>query len=401
MSLILALALSAPTASPTFTAIGTGSMSHTGSLAALSLTSGARIGSSGDEVSVKRLVELRQVGATRPPFPSGAQLVTGAGDHIAGKARGGDAKTIRFRPTGATEDWTVALDAVAVVWLTAPPADTPADPSRYAWLVGTPPRDVLLYRNGDTVRGTLSRFTPGGVKFTPDGGPARDVELADLAAIGFNPRFVRKRKPKGTYARLTLSDGTRLDATELAIKPGAVVGKALCGPTFELSLTRLVALDVVQGPAIYLSDIKPKKAEVAGFLGVGWPWTADRSVRGRPLQVITKEGIGTFDKGLGTHPRTVLTYALGGKYSRFESLVGLDAASGKRGRADIRIRLDGKELDLPALKKLTAGSAIEVNVDLRGAKELTLVIDFGPTGDVQADVDWVGARLVEESSGSK
>jgi hypothetical protein len=27
-------------------------------------------------------------------------------------------------------------------------------------------------------------------------------------------------------------------------------------------------------------------------------------------------------------------------------------------------------------------------------KELTLVIDFGPSGDVQADVNWADARLV-------
>ena len=282
------------------------------------------------------------------------------------------------------------------MWLTAPPADTPADPAKYTWLAGTPPRDVLLYRNGDAVRGALGGFTPNGVTFTPDGGAARDVARADLAAVGFNPRFARARKPKGPYAHLVLTDGTRLDVTELAVQKNALVAKAVCGPEVVVPLSKLVSLDVFQGPATYLSDLKPKKAETTGFLGDGWSWAADRTVRGHPLRLLTKDGETACDRGLGTHPKTVLTYDLGGKCTRFEALVGLDAATGKRGRADVRILLDGKEVALPDLKSLAAGVAVAVKVDVRGAKELTLVVDFGPTGDVQADVNWGDARLVPE-----
>jgi hypothetical protein len=157
----------------------------------------------------------------------------------------------------------------------------------------------------------------------------------------------------------------------------------------------VVALDVLQGFATYLSDLKPKKAEVAGFLGDGWPWTADRTVRGQPLRLLTREGESTSDKGLGTHPKTALTYDLGGKFTRFETSVGLDAATGKSGRADVRILLDGKDVGIAQLKTLTAGPAVIVKLDVRGAKELALVVDFGPTGDVQADVNWGEARLVE------
>ena len=146
--------------------------------------------------------------------------------------------------------------------------------------------------------------------------------------------------------------------TELAVKGAALVAKAVCGPTIEIPLSKIVALNVLQGPATYLSDLKPKKAEVVGFLGEGWPWAADRSVRGQPLKLLTKEGESTLDKGLGTHAKTVLTYDLGGKFSRFEASVGLDAATGKRGRADVRVLLDGKEVGPAELKTLAAGVAI-------------------------------------------
>jgi hypothetical protein len=404
--LVLAIALASPAApeAPTFTATGTGDETHTGTLTAVSFKLGALIATLEGEKAVRGLVSLRRVGAPRPAFPMGAQLITAGGDRLPGEVKGGDAKVVQFRPSLIDSDWPIAQDTVAAIWLVAPPADTPTDPSKYAWLGGTPTRDVLLYRNGDTVRGALTGFINGAAKFTPDGGAAREVDFKDLAAIGFNPRFVRARKPKGPYARLVLSDGTRLDVTEPAVKPNALVAKAVCGVDtakgvagveIEVPLSKLVSLDVLQGPATYLSELKPKKAETAGFLGEGWPWAADRTVRGRPLRLLTKDGAGTFDFGLGTHPKTVLTYDLAGKYTRFESFVGLDAATGKRGRADVRIKLDGKEVDLPELKSLAAGPAVFVRVDVRGAKELTLIVDFGPTGDVQADVNWGDARLLE------
>jgi hypothetical protein len=399
--LVLALALTAPAQPPAFTAIGTGDDTPTGALVAISLSLGAQVKAAGGEKTVRGLVSLRRPETPLPALPVGAQLITAAGDRVPGSVRGGDAKVLQFRPNVGSDDWPIALEAVAAVWLAAPPADTPADPAKYTWLVGTPPRDVLLYRNGDAVRGALNGFTTVGVRFTPDGGAAREVALKDLAAVGFNPQFARARKPKGPYAHLVLTDGTRLNVTELAVKDGALVAKAVCGPrtnppdtaTIEIPLSKIVALDVLQGPATYLSDLKPKKAEVAGFLGDGWPWAADRTVRGRPIRLLTRDGESTFDKGLGTHAKTVLTYELGKEFTRFESLVGLDAATGKRGRADVRILLDGKEV--AALKALAAGPAVPLKVDIRGAKELTLVVDFGPTGDVQADVNWGEARLVE------
>jgi hypothetical protein len=106
--------------------------------------------------------------------------------------------------------------------------------------------------------------------------------------------------------------------------------------------------------------------------------------------------VDTFDKGLGTHPRTTLTYALDGKFKRFEAVVGLDPATGRRGVVDVRVRVDDKEVTPAGLIGLTAAArGRPVRVDLTGAKRLTLVVDFGPAGDVQADVNWADARVVE------
>jgi hypothetical protein len=395
LPLVLSLALTAPAAPPAFLAAGTGDDAPAGVLTRLSLADGATLDTPDGAKGVKELVSLRRVEGGVPALPVGPQLVTASGDRIPGTLKGGDAKTLQFAPEWSAAPLSIGLvPQVAAVWLTAPPADTPTDPAKYGWLEGTPPRDVLLYRNGDTV---------------PDGGTPREVPLEKLAAVGFNPRFARLRKPKGPYAHLVLADGTRLDASELALTDDTLVATAVCGPEVKIPLTQLVSLDVLQGPAVYLSDLKPRKAETSGFLGDGWAWAADRTVRGQPLRLFAKvaaerDGDGptgpvqktelTADKGLGTHPKTVLVYDLAGKYSRFESLVGLDAATGKRGRATVSVLRDGTAADLPALKTLAAGAATPVRLDVRGVKELTLVVDFGPTGDVQADVNWADARLI-------
>src|SRR5262249_32476971 len=109
------------------------------------------------------------------------------------------------------------------------------------------------------------------------------------------------------------------------------------------------------------------------------------------------------DKGLGVHSHSRLTYALtspGAPYSRFEALVGLDEKTGGRGSVHIRVLTDGKPRDLGTTRgrksvTLTGKSEpLAISVTLKGARELTLEVDFGPGGDVGDHVDWVDARLV-------
>jgi hypothetical protein len=358
---------------------------------------GAELETPDGKRAVPGVFGLRRANAPLPPLPLGPALVTTTGDRVPGKLVGGDANSLFFQPSLGKLKWTVPVSSAAVVWLTKPPADTPTDIAQYSWLPENRRRDILLFRNGDTLRGTLDGFTenPTALKFAPEAGDARSVALYEVAALAFNPALARGRKPKGPYYQLVLRDGTRVAASTATVRADALAVRTLFGEAVEVLLTEVVALSVIQGRATYLADLKPAKVEETGFLGTVWPHAANRTVRGEPLRLLTALGEETFDRGLGTHPRTVLTYNLGGKFGRFDALVGLDAVSGPRGRADVRVLVDGKEQPLPELRKLSAGPAVAVRVDVSGAKELTLVVDFGPAGGVQADVNWADARLVE------
>jgi hypothetical protein len=323
-------------------------------------------------------------------------IVLANGDRVRGQATGGNTRAVLFAPTprgdAKPQPWSVPLTALAAVWVTPPPADTPPSPADYPWAGAPRRRDAVLLRNGDVLRGTVEGFAadPPAVRVKATGDPAATVlPLARVAAVAFDPSLARIRKPKGPYARIVTADGSRLSLAAATADANTLKGTTTFGTAVEFPMADVIALDVLQGKATYLSDLKPKKATTEAFNGVAWPWAADRTVKGNQLRL----GPQTFDKGLGTHPRTALVYDLGGKYRRFEAVVGLDPVTGRRGVAEVRVLVDGRDA---LTTTLTAGmDPIPVAVVVAKAKELTLMVDYGPGGDVQDDVNWGDARLIE------
>lgn len=347
-------------------------------------------------VPAGNLVSLRREDRPLPPWPREPMIVLANGDRVRGEVTGGDTRVVRFvrtsRDDAEPKPWAVPLTALAAVWVTPPPADTPPSPTAYPWAATPRRRDAVLLRNGDVLRGTVEGFAadPPAVRVKAAGEPsATSLPLSGVSAIAFDPALSRVRKPKGAFARLVTVDGSRLSLATATADANTLEGTTTFGTKVELPLADVVALDVLLGKATYLSDLKPRKATAEGFNGLAWSWAADRTVKGNPLRL----GPQTFDKGLGTHPRTTLVYDLGGKYRRFEAVVGLDPVTGRRGAAEVRVLVDGRAAFSAAL---TAGADPKpVAVDVSKTKELTLVVDYGPGGDVQDDVNWGDARLIE------
>ena len=126
-----------------------------------------------------------------------------------------------------------------------------------------------------------------------------------------------------------------------------------------------------------------------------WHYRRDRSVDGNPLCLRGR----VYRKGLGVHSRCELTYDLGGAYRRFLSDVGIDKEEkGKDelredGNVDVKVLVDGKMLF--ERKGLTARDGpVPIDIDLTGAKRLTLLVDFGDKLDICDHADWAAARLI-------
>jgi hypothetical protein len=254
--------------------------------------------------------------------------------------------------------------------------------------------DVLVLRNGDRVEGKGTELSAQRVSIKGEKDKLSTYQRADIAAMAFNSELISRARPKGIYGYLILANGSRLVVSSARLHQGgrSLLAKMPFGGPFIVPLDQVVGLDPQQGCVIHLSDLKPSRYEHTPFFGVAWPYVTDGSVAENDLRL----GGSTYDKGLGMHSRSRLTYDLSLGYHRFEALVGLDDQTGRRGRVRIGLLLDGKPIDLGWNKELTArDKPLWISVSVIGKKELTLVVDFGQFGDVQGHVNWADARLIK------
>jgi hypothetical protein len=346
-------------------------------------------------------VTLRRNNLPLPTHPRGPQIVLTSGDYI----RLADKGVVRMidnqlhcqpqQPVRTKKPaLEIPLSRVVVVWL-AGTDDTDVSAQLLRQLLrGTRKKDIVLLRSGDKVEGNVTSLDSSSNVGVDTGKKQLELPWANIAAIAFSTELLTAKPPSGTYYQLVLADGARWSIVSPTLAQGAetLTGNTLFAAAVEVPINRIVAVNVRQGAAVYLSELKPRQYDHTPFVGTTWPLVADGSVTGGELRLAGS----TFDKGLGMHAQSRVVYALDGQYRWFEALVGLDLENGKKGRVRIRVLVDGKEKDLGWNKELTAkDGALTIRVDVSNARELTLEVLFGGFGDVQAHVNWVDARLIK------
>lgn len=349
------------------------------------------------EVEGDNLIALQQIDIKLSPFPLGTHIVLTTQDRIpVGKPRLiGEKLFIQHPFLAGGRDAQVPLGMLTMIWWRTP--DGEVDPEKLRRRLETEPRknDLVLLTNGDRFQGTLIRLDGDSLIIQVDRKPIT-LEVNRIAALVLSSELAVKPSVKGPYARAALEnpgrpDSTRLGLTGLSCDDGmTLVGNTLFGVEVRAPLRHLVALDVHQGKAEYLSDLKPVEYESSPYLDLLWPLGVDASASGHDLAV----GNSTFEKGLSLHAPARVSYQLDGKYRRFEALAGLDSRAGRLGKARIRAWADDKPLPLKNDGFLQAGGSVPVHVDVRGVRRLTLGVEAADRGNVQALVNWVNAMLV-------
>jgi hypothetical protein len=334
------------------------------------------------------VVALRQDGVALPPRPVGEHVVFANGDRLPGAVEALDGERLRFRM--GKQALSLPLSALSVLWLAAPDG---AEPDRLLRRLAAEARtrDTVLLRNGDAVEGVVTGLDARGLRLEVNR-KELTVERGKVAVVALNTELTTPLTPKGAYARLVLRDGGRLSLASAACADGrTLTGETLFKAAVSFPVEDVVALSVQGGPAVYLSELKARSFEHVPYLGVAWPYVLDGSAGRRDLRL----GGSTFDRGVGMHTESRLTYDLAGGYRRFEALVGLDDKTGKGGSARVRVLVDGRSKDVGNGPLTPRNGPVTVRVDVTGAKELTLVAEFGERGGVQGHVNWADARLVK------
>ncbi len=209
-------------------------------------------------------------------------------------------------------------------------------------------------------------------------------------ALVFNPALRQQPAAQASAAWIGLSDGARLLAARLQLEGESLELTTLSGAKWKAAAKDLVFLMPQTGRAVYLSDIRPDEYRFLPYLETKWPYKTDRNVTGGQLRC----GGRLYLKGLGVHSAARLSYRLDRPWSRFQAEVGIDDSTGGRGSVGFRVFVDGKQkYASPPIRGGMPPQAI--SIDLSGAKQLDLVVDYGEAGDVMDHADWLGARLVK------
>lgn len=347
-------------------------------------------GEQNQQIRGSDVVSLRRGELALPSYPIGEQILLANGDRLPGTMIRLFNERLLFDPQlGDGPGLTVPLSSLALLWLAAPDAEEGKD----LWQRLTRERrarDQVHLRNGDVVEGTLTALEMRRFRVEQNG-KEQVIDADKVAAIALSSQLTRTTRPRGTVTRVVMTNGARVTLSSASTDGEFLRGSMTANSQVKVPLQAVVRLDVLNSRVVPLSDLKPKAFEHQPYLGVSWPWTADRAVSGRELRL----GGNTHDKGIGMHSASRITYQLDGRYRWFEALVGLDDDSGRSGSVQVRVLVDGKPATLDWNGELNGGERPQaLRVGVRGAKELTLEVLLGRRGDVQDHVNWADARLL-------
>jgi hypothetical protein len=269
--------------------------------------------------------------------------------------------------------------------------------------------DALLLTNGDRLTGKLTQLDRGSLAIETLGGVAK-LPLSRVEAIVFGksrqPSPVgHEQKAEGEPSAGPSLQGNRNIA--VGMKDGSVLyAKTIRANEKEIEIElasgvklkggtvgNIVALQSLGGRVVYLSDLDGADYRSAPYLSIAWPYSRDRNVLGGPIVVRGKR----YWKGIGMHSAARLTYRFNGDYQWFDSAVAIDDSAKGRGSVTfgVYVSRDGKWSEAYKSGIVRGGEApIPVSVDLRGARGLTLTVDFADRGDELDHAVWLDARLV-------
>jgi hypothetical protein len=248
--------------------------------------------------------------------------------------------------------------------------------------------DRLLLDNGDEAAGLIESLSYDDIAIKGDLGRVK-VPMPRVVAVVFNPALRRPPAARAGAAWIGLNDGTRLLAAAVEVRGDALALTTVAGAKWKAKAEDLVFLMPQSGRAVFLSDIRPDEYRFLPYLDMKWPYRADRNVTDGQFRC----GGRLYMKGLGVHSAARLSYKLDRPWTRFQTEIGIDDSTAGRGSAGFRVFVDGKlKYASPAVRGGAPPRA--VSVDLAGAKQLDLVVDYGEAGDVLDHADWLNARLV-------
>ena len=254
-----------------------------------------------------------------------------------------------------------------------------------------PGEDVFITRTEETVKTLRGRLVSldarhGSFIFT---GRPRTFPTEKMFGVVF---AVGAGRPESTkhHVLITLTDGSSVPGRMEQANADSIRLATSLGWSVDIPLDEVLTLRVHSHRVVYVSDLTPVAKRIEGLLHRAWPLRIDRNVSGALLAI----GGRRFEKGLGVHSKTELTFDVGAGYETFVATIGIDDAVRPRGSVVYRVVGDGRVLFDSGLQT-GYDAPQDVMVPISGLTLLTLVVDYGENLDLADHADWGGARLLK------
>lgn len=416
---------------------------RTGAIRALSRESGIHLKGAKEPIPWEVLWRLRRPVAENPRGPEPLAIYLHDGAALALERLTVEEGTAKGR-WAYRRDLALPLAQVRAIRLLPPPQRRAKAEARQAHAQATEAFATLLAApaeapGADGPRDRLLVHTDTGTRVVPG-----LFESLDEKKVGFRWRDasrtidrdkvigIRLARAAGAgvddeTARLWLQDGSTLRAQVHRLDGGKLIVEAL-GREVKLPWREVVRLERATPGMIALADLEPTAVAHEAILTVASPWRRDRAFGGGPLRI----GARSFERGLGVHARNALTYPVPEGVNAFAAWIGLDeganAAPGPDGRVhpsadashdtanrakppaadasqapmhghgdcEFVVLVDGEERLRERMRASDEAKAIQI--DLAGARELTLVVEPGEDLDLGDHANWAEARLLRDAN---
>lgn len=257
--------------------------------------------------------------------------------------------------------------------------------------------DTFLTAKGDKPKGTLIKLGTQELLYR-SGSDDFPLLLKDMAVVYLLPFDKPPETPKDLYAIVTARDGSTVQGRISSLAKGLLTLKSFYNQDFSIATASIASIYFKNGRVIYLSDMEFKAEEDANYIRGTKPapsdfkdeftFRRDKSVKDTKLAIRGNE----YKKGVGVHARSKLTIPLNGAYKKFSTVVGIDDVALGHGNAIFEIWVDGKKEFSKTMSGNDDPHTVSINVD--GARELVLLVDFGEDGNTGDCADWAMARLI-------
>lgn len=343
------------------------------------------------EIAPDGLMLLRwaEAPATRPSADTAPVTVYLAdGNRLNGRITGGDARTIMLS-TELLPELRLPLTRLAAIRLMTAEQPEAAAAFEKARSARDPAQDTLLVvRDGrvTALRGVTESLGLQGGSFR-----WRERSVPVTAETCYGIVFAAGvQTTADAQATCVLADGSTWAGRLAGGNADSVAVELADGLTVTLPLAKIEEIRFRSDRVRFLSDLEPAEFVMEPFGATRWPYRKDRSVANRPMRIGTQR----FERGLGVHSRSLLTYDLPGPFTRLAAVIGIDARAAPLGNVVFRVLADGKEV-FNSGPVTGRDEPRPISVPIERAKRLQLVVEMGGDLDIGDQADWGNVRLIK------